>query len=275
MKQTKIYHESKTESQLMNLILNNILQNNENNDILLEKKSPVDGRHNTKMGYIDLYMSIPSMAVLVPRRVAASRTIYRVRNQPYYRCWEQNMIFLIIQAIENDEQRKAVEHICDLYYKNMMKIALDILKHKQDAEDAVQDAFYNISVHADLFLDTESNATIARVSVYTRNAAINIYNRKKKTNELFSLPDVTASPSNIAIDEETLDRILESEEAAQTIRSAINQLGNSYRDVIMMKYFYHYRNLDIAKVMNTDANDIAGKIFRAKQKLRKILQDKI
>ena len=41
------------------------------------------------------------------------------------------MISLIIQAIENGEQREAVERICDLYYRNMMKIALDILNHKQ------------------------------------------------------------------------------------------------------------------------------------------------
>ena len=185
------------------------------------------------------------------------------------------MISLIIQAIENDEQRETVERICDLYYRNMMKIALDILNHKQDAEDAVQDAFYNISVHADLFLDIESKATIARVSVYTRNAAINIYNRKKKTNELFSPLDAQASPSGATIDDEALGRILENEETAQMIRSAVNELESAYRDVIMMKYFYHYRNLDIAKVMNTDANDINGKIFRAKKKLRKILEDKI
>ena len=112
------------------------------------------------------------------------------------------MIYLFIQAIENDEQREAVERICDLYYRNMMKVALDILHHKEDAEDAVQDAFYNISKHADLFLDTESEATIARVSIYTRNAAINIYNRKKKTNEIFSSLDAQESPSSTIIDEE-------------------------------------------------------------------------
>ena len=185
------------------------------------------------------------------------------------------MIYLFIQAIENDEQREAVERICDLYYRNMLKTALDILHHKEDAEDAVQDAFYNISKHADLFLDTESEATIARISIYTRNAAINIYNRKKKTNEIFSSLDAQESPSSAIIAEEDLDRILENEETARAIDSAIKQLGKPYSDVIMMKYFYHYRNIDIAQAMNTDANDINGKIFRAKKKLRKILQKRI
>ena len=149
------------------------------------------------------------------------------------------MIYLFIQAIENDEQREAVGRICDLYYRYMMKAALDILHHKEDAEDAVQDAFYNISKHADLFLDTESEATIARVSIYTRNAAINIYNRKKKTNEIFSPLDTQESPSSTIIDEEDLDRILENEETARAVRSAIEQLGKPYRDIISMKYYYH------------------------------------
>lgn len=181
------------------------------------------------------------------------------------------MIYLFIQAIENDEQREAVERICDLYYRNMMKVALDILHHKEDAEDAVQDAFYNISKHADLFLDTESEATIARVSIYTRNAAINIYNRKKKTNEIFCSLDAQESPSNMIIEEENLERILEDEERARTIHWAVEKLDKTDSDLISMKYFYHYRNIDIARALNTDANSINGKLFRARKKLYKIL----
>lgn len=184
------------------------------------------------------------------------------------------MIYLFIQAIENDEQREAVERICDLYYRNMMKVALDILHHKEDAEDAVQDAFYNISKHADLFLDTESEATIARVSIYTRNAAINIYNRKKKTNEIFCSLDAQESPSNMIIEEENLERILEDEERARTIHWAVEKLDKTDSDLISMKYFYHYRNIDIARALNTDANDINGRLFRARKKLRKILENR-
>jgi len=66
------------------------------------------------------------------------------------------MISLLILTIEEEELRRVVEEICDLYYRNMMKLSLDILNNKQDAEDAVQDAFYNISRHADAFLNLKN-----------------------------------------------------------------------------------------------------------------------
>jgi len=185
------------------------------------------------------------------------------------------MLFLFLQVLENEEYRLVVERICDNYYRHMMKMAMDILKHKEDAEDAVQDAFYNISKHADVFLEMDAQDTAALVSTYTRNAAINVYNWKKRSGELFTSLETQTNLTEEEIDPETLDHILENEDTAQLIRSAVNQLASPYRDVIMLKYFYHYRNIDIANMMHTDANDINGKIFRAKKKLRKILKDKI
>ena len=72
-----------------------------------------------------------------------------------------------------------------------------------------------------------------------------------------------------------MERILEDEERARSLHWAVEKLDKTDSDLISMKYFYHYRNIDIAQAMNTDANDINGKIFRAKKKLRKILQKRI
>ena len=185
------------------------------------------------------------------------------------------MIFLLLQAIEDEDQRKIVERICDLYYRHMMKIAWNILKHPQDAEDAVQDAICNISINYEQFADPESTATIALVSTYTRNAAFNIYNHKKRTNGLFTSMEDPEYLNLIATDEQSLDRILENRDTAELIRWAVNQLDEPYRSVIKLKYFFHHRNVQIARVLHTTPNDINGKIFRAKKKLRKILKDKI
>ncbi len=185
------------------------------------------------------------------------------------------MISLLILTIEEEEQRAVIEQICDLYYKHMLKLSIDILNNKQDAEDAVQDAFYNIARHAEAFLDLQQTETAALVSTYTRNAAINIYNRKKRTAQLFVPLDETGHHTDIPCDEQALDRLLENEETADAVRQAVNLLKAPYRDVIYLKYFYHYKNIDIARVLHTSANDINVRIFRAKQKLRAILQDKL
>ena len=185
------------------------------------------------------------------------------------------MISLLILTIEEEEQRAVIEQICDLYYKNMMKLSMDILNNKQDAEDAVQDAFYNIARHAEMFLNLQANETAALVSTYTRNAAINIYNRKKRTAQLFVPLDDTGHHADIPCDEQTLDKLLENAETADAVRQAVKLLKEPYRDVIYLKYFYHYKNIDIARVLHTTPNEVNVRIFRAKQKLRAILQNKL
>ena len=185
------------------------------------------------------------------------------------------MISLLILTIEEEELRRVVEEICDLYYRNMMKLSLDILNNKQDAEDAVQDAFYNISRHAEVFQKLSDTETAALVSTYTRNAAINIYNRKKRTAQLFVPLDDTGHHTDLFSDEQTLDKLLENEEMAEAVRQAVNCLKAPYRDVIYLKYFYHYKNTEIARVLHTTPNDINVRIFRARQKLRALLQSKL
>ena len=75
------------------------------------------------------------------------------------------MILLIIQAIENDQERDAVARIFELYYKRMYKRAFDILNNSHDAEDAVQETFLRISSNVRDFMDTDSPETIALISI--------------------------------------------------------------------------------------------------------------
>lgn len=183
------------------------------------------------------------------------------------------MISLLLFTIEEEEQRAVIEQICDLYYKNMMKLSLNILNNKEDAEDAVQDTFYNISRHADMFVHLRTDETVALVSTYTRNAAINIYNRKKRALQLFVPLDEEGHHADIPCDEQLLDKILENEETAEAVRQAVNRLKEPYRDVIYLKYFYHYKNTEIARAMGITANDVNVRIFRAKKQLRAMLRE--
>ena len=90
------------------------------------------------------------------------------------------MILAYIQSIEDDNKRRIVEDIYDLYYKHMTACALDILRNYHDSQDAVQDAFYNITATYELFAYAAAPATAALVHIYVRNAAINIYNKNKR-----------------------------------------------------------------------------------------------
>ena len=182
------------------------------------------------------------------------------------------MILAYIQSIEDDNKRRIVEDIYDLYYKHMTACALDILRNYHDSQDAVQDAFYNNTATYELFADAAAPATAALVHIYVRNAAINIYNKNKRHAKVVMLCDNIEEVAKDIVDEDAdVQRIVIDNETTEIVSEAVDKLDDMYRDLIIMKYYYHMRNVDIAQVLNIDSNKVNGRIFRAKQKLKEIL----
>ena len=182
------------------------------------------------------------------------------------------MILAYIQSIEDDNKRRIVEDIYDLYYKHMTACALDILRNYHDSQDAVQDAFYNITATYELFADAAAPATAALVHIYVRNAAINIYNKNKRHAKVVMLCDNIEEVAKDIVDEDAdVQRIVIDNETTEIVSKAVDKLDTMYRDLIIMKYYYHMRNVDIAQVLNIDSNKVNGRIFRAKQKMKEIL----
>ena len=181
------------------------------------------------------------------------------------------MISMILMSIEDEKQRSDVEQIWNLYGKIMLSKAYGILGNMQDAEDAVQEAFLRISKNAEDFSEPKSPGTIALVSIYTRNVAINMYRRNKKRNELFGSDGDVDNVIDAAAESEDIAQLIVNDETVEIVRRAINMLDEPYKDVILLKYYYHKKNIEIAEVLGVDANTVNGRVFRAKKKLKELI----
>lgn len=181
------------------------------------------------------------------------------------------MISMILMSIEDEKQRSDVEQIWNLYGKIMLAKAYGILGNMQDAEDAVQEAFLRISKNAEDFSEPKSPGTIALVSIYTRNVAINMYRRNKKRNELFGNDGDVDTVISAAAESEDIAQLIVNDETVEIVRRAINLLDEPYKDVILLKYYYHKKNIEIAEVLGVDANTVNGRVFRAKKKLKELI----
>lgn len=167
------------------------------------------------------------------------------------------MILAYIQSIEDDNKRRIVEDIYDLYYKHMTACALNILRNYHDSQDAVQDAFYNITATYELFADAAAPATASLVHIYVKNTAINIYNKNKRHSNVATLCDNIEEVAKDIVDEDAdVQRIVIDNETTKIISEAVDKLDDMYRDLIIMKYYYHMRNVDIAQILNIDSNKI-------------------
>lgn len=182
------------------------------------------------------------------------------------------MILEIIQTIENDDERETVERIFHRYYKYMLAKANGILNHHQDAEDAVMETFCSISENVEVFMNLDGNETVALISIYLRNIALNMYKRKKKQLKLFDMNrDIEHFEGYGAETEESPQDLVINDETIEIVYKAINRLEDIYRDVIILKYYYHMRNVDIADAMRLEQNTVNSQLFRAKKKLREFI----
>ena len=65
--------------------------------------------------------------------------------------------------------------------------------------------------------------------------------------------------------------LIVNDETIAIVRNGINQLDDKYRDVIILKYYYHMKNVEIAEVLKIEPGTVNTHVARAKKKLREIL----
>ena len=184
------------------------------------------------------------------------------------------MILTVLQTIEDDQLREAVERLFNLYHKSLLAKANDILHNWHDAEDAVQDTFYRVSRNIEDFLPVDSQSAKTLLTVYTRNVALNMYKRKKRQNKLFYSKHDVAEMNLVSDDPE--DDVLElmiNRETVEALRQAIDSLDDMHRDAIILKYYYHKKNVEIAEIMCVDVNVVNARVYRAKRKLMDLMKE--
>lgn len=183
------------------------------------------------------------------------------------------MILNILQVIEDEHQRYVIEQIYHLYYVRMKAYALKILNNEYDAEDAAMETFEYMAKHPEHFEDFQNQTTVSLIFYYTRCAAIDIYRKNKKRNEHSVFLENEEQFENLPDLSQNLLEIAVTEENKKILARAIHQLSDIYRTPVLLKYYYHMKNTEIADFVRIDVNTVNTRIHRAKLMLQKILLD--
>ena len=96
------------------------------------------------------------------------------------------MLTLYLTEISEQQNRDKFEEIYTLYEQKMYVIAYKILRHKENAEDAVHDAFEVIVRKIDEIGDVRAQKTWNYIQVIVKNKAIRLYNKSKNKREFVS-----------------------------------------------------------------------------------------
>lgn len=167
-------------------------------------------------------------------------------------------MLVYLQVVEEPEDRSKLQRVHDRYLGLMLYVARQVLGNEQDAEDAVQEAFYAIAKNISKISDPECTKTRNYVVTIVENKAIDIYRAKRRG---------AAEP----LDEEAAGLPFRAEGSA--VADAIVRLPARYREFIILKYADGCTNGELMKMLGLSYQGVHSLDSRAKKKLRELLKE--
>lgn len=159
----------------------------------------------------------------------------------------------------------AFEGLVKRYQQRLLAFCRRILNDEFLAEEVVQDSLFKI------YTTIERIDTSRRFSVYVfeiaKNRAISVLRSQRKN---VSLEDIV-----LASEDATFYEQIAQSEDTQKVRQAINKLNDNYRKVINLYYLQDLSYEEIQKVLKIPLNTVRTHLRRAREALRKVLENEI
>lgn len=147
------------------------------------------------------------------------------------------------------------------HYKAAYIYTFSLCKSKEITEDIISDAFEK----AFSALEDEITHFKYWLFVVCKNLWIN---QLKKSNKTVGI----ASDNDFFDDEKTLEKMIQMEKK-QKVYNCIMKLPKRYQEILILHYFGDIPVVDIAKLLNISGSNAKTLIFRARIKLRNIMEE--
>lgn len=186
------------------------------------------------------------------------------------------MLSLFFAYLDDDNDKRLFEKIYNSYKKQMVTLAVTILKNYDDAEDAVCNVFLriaqkNFDVVRGIKNDTDLRNYLLKA---TKNTSLNMI--KSKTNDIISL-DTVLEYNIDGLEEPSDNTFLEMicvKFEYDKIIDAIKTLDEKYRDVLYYHFVLELTVPQTARSLNQTISSTKKQLVRGKKILISLLEKK-
>lgn len=176
---------------------------------------------------------------------------------------------LVAQTLEGDIS--AFEEIVDRYKNTVFAIVYRMLGQYQEAEDVAQDVF--LTVYQKLYQFDQSKKFAPWINRIAVNTSISTLRKKNKVITInFDEAYIYDNKNDTA--HYNPEKVYERKEILDEIKNAIEELPESYKTVIILRYQMDYSNQEIADILEISRENVEVKVHRARKALRKIIVQK-
>ena len=173
-----------------------------------------------------------------------------------------------IIALFNERSQRAIDIISAKYGRISLKIAENILKSREDAEECVNDAYIVLWEKIPPLSPSPICAYLFKV---VRNQALKRYHKNTalKRNSYY---DVTLSElENVLFSDDSAESEIISEQIAEAINSFLENISSDKRIMFVRRYFYGDSIKEISSLTGFSSHYISVSLSRIREDLRKFL----
>jgi RNA polymerase sigma-70 factor (ECF subfamily) len=170
----------------------------------------------------------------------------------------------------------AFESLVSKYERRLYGLALRIVRHRQDAEEVVQQTFVSVIEHLQGFRE-ESTFQTWLMRIATNHALALLRKRSVRASLEFHedrFEDNYAGlphPQYIAKWRETPDELAQRRETGELLRQALDELDEKYRLVFLLRDVEGYSTSETAEALNITESNVKVRLLRARLMLRERL----
>ena len=183
-------------------------------------------------------------------------------NRKYILKGYGTMLIFYISLIDSDESKDKFESLYLKYRKHMKHIALKILGDEHLAEDAVHNAFVKIISNLEKFNKIDCQETRNLIVIIIRSVSIDMYRKRKRE---FENTDILQNDISVEIDFSMIE--------VADILNEIDVLPDIYKDILLLKVEYGYKDREIAKLLGIKVDTVSKRLERARKQLKKQLNE--
>ena len=145
-------------------------------------------------------------------------------------------------------------------------LCLRLLRSEAEASEVAQEAF--LRAYQNLERYDERRPFDLWVMTIARNLCLDLLRRRTR----MSTEDVDEHANFLPSGEASLEEAAIARQDRKTLEDAMNTLSTEDREVLALYYVQRRTTKEIAEVMNVAPGTIMARLFRAREKLRKVMQ---
>ena len=167
-------------------------------------------------------------------------------------------MLIFLQMLHSEAERERFEQLYLEYRQLMYYVAFRILRSREDAEDAVQQAFVSILENLRKNSEIRCPETKAFCVLVTENKAIDILRSRRRL-----------SPAEL---DEAVHGVETPLPGDGGLADALARLPARYRQALLLRFYMGYDTGELAKLLGMDRGSVQKLLWRAKKALRAELE---